>query len=209
MKGYRGNAMVKTAVKHILAEQRMDLVLQVNDLQKEVISGCIAGDRLSQKALYEHFYSKMLSVCHRYAKDYDEAVGLLNEGFVKVFCNIAKYRPERSLESWIKRIMINNAIDHYRKMKKHRHQMDITEVYDHGKEGDILPSLEAEEILKLVQQLPPAYRTVFNLFAIDGLSHKEIAKQLGISEGTSKSNLSKARAKLKIKLQILYRENEK
>lgn len=200
--------MGKVAVKQVLAEQRMDLVLRVNDLQRDVIAGCIAGDRLCQKALYEHFYSKMLSVCQRYSKDYDEAVGLMNEGFVKVFCNIAKYRPERSLESWIKRIMINNAIDHYRKMKKHRHHQDIDVVYDHGVEGNVLAELEAAEILKLVQELPPAYRTVFNLFVIEGLSHREIAEQLGVSEGTSKSNLSKARAKLKNKLQILYRENE-
>jgi len=200
--------MSKPAVKHILAEQRMDLVLRVNDLQKDVIAGCIAGDRVCQKALYEHFYSKMLSVCQRYSRDYDEAVGLMNEGFVKVFCNISRYRPERSLVSWIKRIMINNAIDHYRKMKKHKHHQDIDDVYDHGKDGGVLAELEAAEILKLVQELPPAYRTAFNLFVIDGLSHREIAEKLNISEGTSKSNLSKARAKLKCKLQILYRENE-
>ena len=138
----------------------------------------------------------MMSVCMRYAKDHEEAKDMLNEGFMKVFKNINKYKATHSLESWIRRIMINNAIDHYRKYKKHRNQIDITEVYDYANDETVSSDLSVKEIMKLVQKLSPAYKTVFNLYVVDGYNHREIAEKLGISEGTSKSNLSKARAKL-------------
>ncbi len=162
----------------------------------ELLDGCCRGDRLYQKQLYELFYGKMMSVCLRYAKDHEEAKDMLNEGFMKVFKNIQKYKATHSLESWIRRIMINNAIDHYRKYKKHRNQIDITEVYDYSNDETISSDLSVQEIMKLIQKLSPAYKTVFNLYVVDGYNHREIAEKLGISEGTSKSNLSKARAKL-------------
>jgi len=139
----------------------MNFVLPLKELQYQVIEGCIKEDRRSQKVLYEHFYGKMLSVCQRYARDDDEAVGMLNEGFVKVFRNLSKFRPESSLDSWIKRIMINNAIDHYRKNKKHKNVIDIDEVYNHAENETIHAQLGADQLMELVQQLPPAYKMVF------------------------------------------------
>jgi len=175
----------------------VNIVLNIPlDSANELLEGCCRGDRIQQKQLYEMFYGKMMSVCMRYAKDQEEAKDMLNEGFMKVFKNIQKYKATHSLESWIRRIMINNAIDHYRKYKKHRNQIDITEVYDYSNDETISSQLSVEEIMKLVQKLSPAYKTVFNLYVVDGYNHREIAEKLGISEGTSKSNLSKARAKL-------------
>jgi len=162
----------------------------------ELLEGCVRGERAYQKKLYELYYGKMMSVCLRYAGNRDQAQDLLNEGFMKVFTNIHKYQPKHSLESWIRRIMINNAIDNYRKNKKHRNQQDIDLVYNYSENETITSKLSADEIMKLVQKLPPAYRTVFNLYAIEGFTHREVGEKLGVSEGTSKSNLSKARAKL-------------
>ncbi len=162
----------------------------------QLIEGCIKEDRAAQKRLYELFYGKMMGVSMRYAIDADEAKDIVNAGFLKVFKNIHKFKPTHSLESWIRRIMINTAIDHYRKNKKHRNKLDITEVYDYSENESISAQLSANEILKLVQKLSPAYRTVFCLYVIDGFNHREIGEKLGISEGTSKSNLAKGRAKL-------------
>jgi RNA polymerase sigma factor (sigma-70 family) len=165
----------------------------------QLLEGCIRQERRSQKRLYELYYGCMLSVCMRYTNNYEEARDVLHEGFMKVFKNIARYKPSHSLNSWIKRIMINTAIDHYRKNKKHQSNVDLeyaaheTDVNIHS----VLTKLSAEEILKLVQKLSPAYRTVFNLYVIEGYNHREIAERLNISEGTSKSNLAKARAKLR------------
>jgi len=177
----------------------MDFVLKipVQSSTDELLAGCIKGERAHQKQLYELFHGKMIAVCMRYTGSREEAKDLLNEGFMKVFTNIHKYKPQHSLESWIRRIMINNAIDNYRKTKKHRHQLDIEECYWKAEEETITSELSAKEILALVQNLPPAYRTVFSLFVLEGYSHKEIAAQLGVTEGTSKSNLAKARGKLK------------
>ena len=166
--------------------------------QQALIAGCVANNRATQRQLYEQYYSGMLSICMRYAKNYEEAKDILNEGFMKVFKNIHKFQPRHSLASWIKRIMINTAIDHYRKNKKHNQQVDIeyaaheADVSSHS----VLHRLSAAEIMKLVQRLTPAYRTVFSLYVIEGYKHHEIATMLGVSEGTSKSNLAKARAKL-------------
>ncbi len=187
----------------------MNFVIPLKELHNQVIEGCIKDDRRCQKLLYEHYYGIMLSVCQRYARDDDEAIGMLNEGFVKVFRNLSKFRPESSLDSWIKRIMINNAIDHYRKHKKHKHVIDIDDVYDYAEDETAHSNLGAEQLMGLVQQLPPAYKMVFSLFAIEGWNHNQIAEQLGISEGTSKSNLSKARKKLQKMLFKLNGENGK
>lgn len=187
----------------------MKFVVPLKKLHFQVIEGCIQEDRRCQKVLYEHYYGIMLSVCQRYARDDDEAIGMLNEGFVKVFRNLSKFRPESSLDSWIKRIMINNAIDHYRKNKKHKNVIDIDEVYNYAEQETIHANLNADQLMTLVQQLPPAYKMVFSLFAIEGWNHKQIAEQLNISEGTSKSNLSKARKKLQKMLFKLNGENGK
>lgn len=179
----------------------MDIILKIPlDTANDLLAACKRGERSAQKQLYELFYNKMMMVCLRYAANREEAKDLLNEGFLKVFLNIHKFQPNYTLESWIRRIMVNNAIDNYRRTKKHRYQTDIDEVYDHSEDEVVSSQLSANEIMKLVNTLSPAYKAVFNLFAIEGFSHKEIAAKLGISEGTSKSNLSKARAKLKVML---------
>lgn len=165
---------------------------------RTLIAGCVAEDRLCQKKLYETYYSKMMSVCNRYTATPDEALDVLHEGFLKVFKNIGTYIPRNSLESWIKRIMINAAIDYYRRHKKFKNETDLEYAryeLDHDT-ADILSQISVAQILKMVQQLPPAYRTVFNLYVIEGFTHREIAEKLDITEGTSKSNLAKARFKM-------------
>lgn len=168
------------------------------DMQQALIAGCVANNRAVQRQLYEQYYGGMLSICMRYSNDYEEAKDILNEGFMKVFKNIHKFEPRHSLASWIKRIMINTAIDHYRKNKKHNQQVDIEYAVNEAdvSSHSVLNRLSAAEIMKLVQRLTPAYRTVFSLYVIEGYKHHEIASMLEISEGTSKSNLAKARAKL-------------
>lgn len=171
--------------------------------ESEIIKGCIKQDRASQKALYEQLYGKMMGVCLRYAKSRDEAKDMVQEGFMKVFNNIRGFGNNGSFEGWVRRIMVNNAIDHLRRNKQEYlivSTVRANEAADRAEEEedeDFLSSIHREDILKAVQQLSPAYRTVFNLYAIEGFSHKQIAEMLDISEGTSKSNLAKARFNLR------------
>ena len=171
--------------------------------ESEIIKGCIKQDRASQKALYEMLYGKMMGVCLRYARNRDEAKDMLQEGFIKVFSNIRSFANAGSFEGWVRRIIVNTAIDHLRK-NKHEYLIvstvratDTADRADECENDDFLASISKEDILKAVQQLTPAYRTVFNLYVIEGYSHKQIAEVLEISEGTSKSNLAKARFNLK------------
>jgi len=188
----------------------MDVGFNLNtEKQEKLLAGCIQGNRMAQNQLYKQFYPGMLAVCMRFAKDREEARDIFHEGFIKVFKNLHNFQPKSSLNSWIRRIMINTAIDHYRKNKKKRAaevnlEYAATAPFHHH----ILERLEAEELLELVQQLSPAYRTVFSLYVLEGYSHKQVSAELGISEGTSKSNLAKARAKLKIKIKQLYSDME-
>lgn len=141
-----------------------------------------------------------MAVCRRYAMCDDDAADILNEGFLKVFTHIEKYDPSKPFKTWLARIMTNTAIDHYRMNLKFSDHDDVSS-YEHiGNAAVIYDQLAYKDLLELVQQLSPAYRTVFNLFAIDGYSHDEIAELLKISIGTSKSNLFKARQKLQEKL---------
>lgn len=179
--------------------------------EHEIIKGCLKNDRASQKALYEQHYSKMLGVCLRYAKDKDEAKDVLHEAFLKVFTNLKNFNGTGSFEGWIRRIMVNTSIDHLRKNKQN--YLIVSTVYANEKasnmadevEEDELINIDKEEILKAVQELTPAYRTVFNLYVIEGFTHKEIAEMLDVSEGTSKSNLSKAKFNLKKNLMHLIK----
>ncbi|MFN0202775.1 MAG: RNA polymerase sigma factor [Bacteroidia bacterium] len=165
--------------------------------EEEIIAGCLKEDRTYQKLLYERYYGNMMTVCMRYSNDREEARDVLHEGFMKVFTNLSKFKQGTNLGAWIRRIMVNTSIDAYRRKAK---IPDTTEVDNALHESDAYPdavsSLSADEILALVQKLSSAYRTVFNMYVIDGYSHREIGEALGISEGTSKSNLAKARAKL-------------
>ncbi len=164
--------------------------------EAEIIEGCINGGRKYQKLLYERYYGSMMVVCMRYTQDREEARDVLHEGFMKVFRNIEKFTQGTNLGAWIRRIMVNTAIDHYRKNAKGPNLVEINQAVHEIDVQDVVSDMSAEEILGMVQRLSPAYRMVFNLYVIEGYSHKEVGELLGISEGTSKSNLAKARAKL-------------
>lgn len=171
--------------------------MRVTDHQEdEIIEGCLNGARKYQRMLYERYYGNMLAVCMRYTNDREEARDVLHEGFIKVFNNLHKYSRGTNLGAWIRRIMVNTAIDHYRKMAKRPSLVEINQAVHEADLHDVVSDLSAQEILQMVQKLSPAYRIVFNLYVVEGYSHKEVAKSLNISEGTSKSNLAKARVKL-------------
>jgi len=163
----------------------------------QLINGCVKQDRKSQKMLYKAFYGFSMGICLRYAGNRDEAAEVMNQGFMKVFTHINRFDTSRPFKAWIGRIMMNVSIDYYRANLKMAYTEDL-EKAENVSEGDLTDkNLNYEDLLAMVQQLPQAYRTVFNLFAIDGYSHEEIGEMLNINPGTSKSNLHKARQKLK------------
>jgi RNA polymerase sigma-70 factor (ECF subfamily) len=177
----------------------------------EHIEGCVRNKRESQKIIYSSFYGYAMSICERYAGNKDDALEILNDGFLKIFKELHKYRPSytdsmASFKGWLRQIMVYTAIDHYRKIKKHlaHHNSDPSVLQIAVQQETALDKLSYQEILKAIRLLSPAYRTVFNLFVIEGLSHEEISAKLGIAEGTSKSNLAKARIQLQ---KILLTEN--
>jgi len=170
---------------------------------EQLIRGCIAGDRGFQTKLYDLFAPKMLGVCMRYAKSREEAEDILLEGFLRVFSYIKNFKRTGSFEGWIRKIMVNCALLRY-KNKSHLYpviQLDAEKPVT-TTEPDIISKLDAKELLLLVQSLPAGYRVVFNLYVFEGYKHREIAEALGISEGTSKSNLSDAREILQKALMI-------
>lgn len=165
--------------------------------EKGLIQACVRRERWAQKVLYEEYYSRMMGVCLRYATDEEEALDILHEGFIKVFRHVGKYKPGTSLSAWIRRIMVNTAIDYYRKNSRRRTE-DMDEAYDIStNDPDAISRCTEQEILEAIQELTPSYRAVFNLYVIEGYAHKEIADLLDITESTSRSNLVKARLKLK------------
>ncbi|MES2428849.1 MAG: sigma-70 family RNA polymerase sigma factor [Bacteroidota bacterium] len=169
---------------------------------QQLIRGCMKQDRKCQKMLYKAFYGFSMSICLRYANDRDEAAEVMNQGFFKVFTKIDTYDATRPFKAWLGRIMMNVSIDHYRANLKMAYAEDLDQaehVYDASVATD--NNLNYNDLLAMVQRLPQGYRTVFNLFAIDGYSHEEIADMLNINVGTSKSNLFKARQKLKQMIQ--------
>lgn len=161
--------------------------------EKEIIEGCKKQNRKAQRMLYDRFSSKFLGVCMRYAKDKPEAEDILQEGFLKIFERIDQYNYSGAFEGWMRRIIVNTAISNYRKNLKHYNHSTIDEVYEY--EQDVVADVEfsLEEMLHVIQSLSPGYRMVFNLFAIEGYPHKEIAEMLGVDIATSKSQYSRAR----------------
>ncbi len=163
----------------------------------------MADNAAMQKELYSHFSPKMYGICLRYTKNKDEAADLLQEGFIKVFNNLHKFKKEGSLEGWIRRIMINTVLSSFR---KNHHLYAIVNIeniaIDNASQEDesLISQVEINEVLEIIRELPEGYQMVLNLYAIDGYSHKQIANQLGISESTSKSQLSRARVMLVTKL---------
>jgi RNA polymerase sigma factor (sigma-70 family) len=164
----------------------------------QLIRGCIKQDRKCQKMLYKAFYGFSMGICLRYAGNRDEAAEVMNQGFFKVFTHIESYDITRPFKAWLGKIMMNVSIDFYRANLKMAYTEDI-ESAEHISDGDMVDkNLNYNDLLAMVQRLPQAYRTVFNLFAIEGYSHEEIGSMLNINVGTSKSNLHKARQKLKL-----------
>jgi len=166
------------------------------DELQQLIKGCARQDRASQKMLYKALYGYAMAICLRYAANRYEAAEILNTGFFKALTNINKYDASRPFKAWLGRIITNTAIDHYRANLKVAYTDELDTAEHVAADEHIMAKLNYDELLALVQSLPQAYRTVFNLFAIDGYGHEEIAEMLGINEGTSKSNLHKARQKL-------------
>ena len=176
------------------------------------VERCALNNRESQKKLYTSFYGYAMAVCDRYTNNQDDAIEILNDGFLKVFKEIYRYKPAytdvvSSFKGWLRKIMVYTAIDHFRKNHKHQFTTDldngVVQVASHAE--DALDRISYEEIIRSIQDLTPGYRTVFNLFIIEGFTHEEISDKLGISIGTSKSNLAKARRQLQ---KILYRQNQ-
>jgi RNA polymerase sigma-70 factor (ECF subfamily) len=168
--------------------------------EDELIEGCQKGNRASQRALYDRFCRKMLVVCLRYSKTTAEAEDILQEAFVKIFQGIKNFRKESKLETWITRIMVNTAMNANRKKLYLLPMVDIQETNLPDEEVSI-SGIHFTQLLEMIQALPQGCQIVFNLFAIEGYSHKEIAEQLGISEGTSKSQFARAKSLLQQKLQ--------
>jgi RNA polymerase sigma-70 factor (ECF subfamily) len=167
------------------------------DQIRDLLVGCREMQRNSQKLLYQEFYSYGMSICLRYADNRDEAAEVLNDGFMKIFQNIKKFDLSRPFKPWLRRIMVNTAINHYHHKQRELKTEEMEKARNRFGREDILSAISYSEIILMLRKLPPAYRTVFNLYVIEGFKHEEIATMLGVSIGTSKSNLFKAKEHLK------------
>lgn len=182
----------------------MEVVLGLQE-ETYLVEACVREERWAQQRLYEENYGRMMSICLRYASHEEEALDLLHEGFIKVFRYIGRYKPGTSLQAWIRTIIVNTCIDAYRRQVRRRTE-DLDQVQGLATLDDsALEMLSADEILQLVQELTPSYRLVFNLYVLEGYSHRDIAEMLDITESTSRSNLVKARSKLQDLIQNRHR----
>jgi RNA polymerase sigma-70 factor (ECF subfamily) len=170
---------------------------------EHIIHGCVTAKRESQKEFYHLFYGFAMAICLRYCTTNDEAMEVVNDSFLKIFKQLPLFKPaysnyDASLKGWMKSIVINTSIDHFRKNNKHHFFTDIQDSHIEmpGMVESTIEKMSYKEIMQIVQQLSPVYKAVFNLFVIDGFTHEEIAAQLNITIGTSKSNLSKARVNI-------------
>ncbi len=177
-----------------------------------IVKGCVEQDRKSQQILHQKYYRRFMAICLRYTANYDQAEDMLQSSFIKIFNNIGKYKSEGSFDGWMKRIVVNTAIDYYRVRKTdfvllpEGQELERLEVYDETEEDTEYPYTPTQ-IMEAIQSLTPAYKAVFNLYVLEEYPHKEIAEMLGISIGTSKSNLLKAKLKLKKILEKKYSTN--
>ena len=166
----------------------------VQDQDQHVIEACLRGDRAAQRALYERFRSDMFRVCLRYAANREDAEDYLQEGFITVFRDLQQFRGDGPLGGWIRMVMVRASLQQLRKKKMTFVDLDgIPAVHENGHSSSIASQLDAERLTNLIQHMPPGYRTVFNLYVVDGYGHEEIADMLGISTSTSKTQLFKAR----------------
>jgi RNA polymerase sigma-70 factor (ECF subfamily) len=179
--------------------------------EKDILSGCIKGKQSAQWELYKRYSRLLLAICNRYAKDLEEAEDILQEGFVKIFLNIKEFKGDGPLLAWMRRIMINTAITHYHKMRKHRYHDDLADVSESKFEDKGWGEAEftEDELFSVIHQMPDGYRQVFNLYAMEGYKHREIAEILKIDENTSKSQYSRARRWLQERLIKLKEERAK
>lgn len=175
-------------------------------LDENILQACIRKDLKAQKALYDHFSSTMFAVCMRYSNGREDAKDILQEGFIKVFGKLDQFSGKGSLEGWMKRIFINTALEHYRVNKVYQQQSDVEEAYNVSQAPQALGKITQKEILLVLSKMAPGYRTILNMFIIEGYAHAEIAEMLGISEGTSKSQLSRARAQFILNWNQLNKE---
>jgi RNA polymerase sigma factor (sigma-70 family) len=174
------------------------------DNLEDIIEGCRRKESKAQRLLYEHFSSHMYGVCLRYCGCVEDAEDVLHEGFLKVFEKIGQFQGRGAFEGWMRKIMVNIALEKHRNQYKIINIQDNVREYDRPGPEDLTDNLTANELLHFIQELSPKYRIVFNMYAIEGYSHKEISEILKISEGTSKSNLSRARAILQEKVKTFY-----
>ena len=172
--------------------------------EKELIKACKKGKLEAQELLYRRYSAKLFGVCLRYASSYQEAEDFLQEGFIRIYDKIYKYQPTGSFAAWLHRLMINVALEHIRRNKKRKNQTNLDQAFYVADESeDVFSSFGARDIMLMVQRLPDGYRAVFNLYVVEGYSHKEISELLGMSESTSKSQLSRAKATLRNLLETI------
>jgi len=177
--------------------QRKALKFSKHSTDEELVQGCRKGKRLAQKVLYERYFGKMMGIAMRYAKDQEEGLEILNAAFLKVFTSLDKYKAQGNLAGWIARIVFNASIDHVRRLTTYRKVMDFNVEREAPIQNEAIDNLHTEDLFQLIQQLPAATRTVFNLYVVEGYKHHEIGDMLKISEGTSKWHLSEARKQLR------------
>ncbi len=181
--------------------------------EEQMLAGSLQNNAASQDALYCRFSPRMLGVCYRFAKNREDAEDMLQEGFIKIFSQIHQYRNEGALEGWIRRIIVHTCINVLKKNKKFSESVDIMYASSIGIREDAIPSImQAKEVVECIRLLPLGYRTVLNLYAIEGYSHKEIGNMLDIEESTSRSQYTRAKTMLEdvlIKKKILTKAREK
>lgn len=178
----------------------MTLTINKSITEEKLIDGCLKGKSWAQKALYERFSPLMMGICIRYLKDRDDAEDIMVQGFMKVYNNLQKFRREGSFEGWVRRIIVNECLSFIRKNRSMYVETDIEKAENNPDCSFLEQNLEVEDLMNMIDRLPSGYRTVFNLYAIEGYSHAEIAEQLGINVNTSKSQLSRARNHLQKEL---------
>jgi RNA polymerase sigma factor (sigma-70 family) len=181
--------------------------------EEQMLAGCLQNNAAAQDALYSRFSPRMLGVCYRFAKNREDAEDMLQEGFIKIFSQMHQYRNEGALEGWIRRIVVHTCINVLKKNKKFSESVDIMHAGSIGIREDAIPSImQAKEVVECIRLLPLGYRTVLNLYAIEGYSHKEIGNMLDIEESTSRSQYTRAKSMLEdvlVKKQIMLRPKEK
>jgi RNA polymerase sigma factor (sigma-70 family) len=180
--------------------------------EEAILQGCLKNSAKAQKSLYEKFSGKMLAVCYRYAHNREDAEDMLQEGFIKVFSQIHTFKSQGAFEGWIRRIMIHTCINNLKKNKKFKESVDLIHANSLQIREDSIPSiLQAKQVVECIRLLPIGYRTVLNLYAIEGFSHKEISSMLDIEESTSRSQYTRAKAMLEdilIKKKILQKPKQ-